>query len=83
MEDIIIREDVVNGICLHLQEQLENSVKQKKIKLEHYDKLYFDIRDLSISGVINDKERNEIHAQLKTMFCDVFRKMGLEQNNIA
>jgi len=83
MNEIVIREDIVKGFCFYLQQTLERSVKENKIKLNQHDELYLEIRELCASGVINYKERNEIHAQLKTMFYDVFKKMGPKQNNLA
>jgi hypothetical protein len=83
MNEITIREDVVKGFCFYLQKKLEGSVKEKKIKFSHYRQLQSEIGDLSVGGVINYKERDEIWARLKTMFCEVFRQMGLQHNNLA
>jgi hypothetical protein len=83
MNEITIREDVVKGFCFYLQKKLERSVKEKKIKLIHHAQLNLEIDQLSAGGVINYKERDEIRAKLKTMFCDVFRQMGLQHNKIA
>jgi len=83
MEDVIVREDVVKGFCFYLQQKLERSVKEKKLRLSHHGRLNLEIRYLCASGVINYKERDEIQDQLKTMFCDAFRQIGLQHNNLA